>query len=101
MPTPPPSPTLGSPATPAGGEPTLASAYADAILRYGRICMGSPTKESPFQLAAAREGLDFRGGKVDELSLRLLALLFSRQRLPCGCRTALGARRARRRRPAS
>jgi hypothetical protein len=64
--TPPPSPTSGE--TPSTGlsAPDLATTYADALLRYGRICMGSMTKESPFQVAAAKEGLDFRGGKVDE-----------------------------------
>lgn len=64
--TPPPSPEPGQTSSAGSHAPDLATTYADALLRYGRICMGSMTKESPFQLAAAKEGLDFRGGKVDE-----------------------------------
>ena len=64
--TPPPSPTPGQEPSSGSNTPDLATTYADALLRYGRICMGSMTKESPFQVAAAKEGLDFRGGKVDE-----------------------------------
>lgn len=51
-----------------GPEPNegVAQRYADTLLRYGKICMNNMDKVSPFQVAAAKEGLDYRGGKVDE-----------------------------------
>lgn len=45
---------------------SISQRYADALLRYGKICMNSQDKVSPFQVAAAKENLDYRGGKVDE-----------------------------------
>lgn len=62
--TPPSSPSPDNPSF--SSTNTFPTDYADALLQYGRVCMNSMTKESPFQVAAAREGLDFRGGKVDE-----------------------------------
>lgn len=65
QPSPPPSPSSHtSPSNPPSSS--LPQRYADALLRYGKVCMSSHDKISPFQLSAAEEGLDFQGGKIDE-----------------------------------
>lgn len=45
---------------------SVSQRYADALLRYGKICMNNQDKVSPFQVAAFKENLEYRGGKVDE-----------------------------------
>ncbi|KAL7414575.1 phosphatase 2C-like domain-containing protein [Mrakia frigida] len=50
-------------------EDGVAQRFADTLLRYGKICMNNQDKVSPFQVAAAKEGLDYRGGKVDDFTV--------------------------------
>ncbi|OJT06146.1 Protein phosphatase PTC7 -like protein [Trametes pubescens] len=47
-------------------EDTEAQAMAERIVEYARMCMHNRKRVSPFERAAAREGMYFRGGKVDE-----------------------------------
>ncbi|KAI6109821.1 phosphatase 2C-like domain-containing protein [Pisolithus sp. B1] len=42
------------------------SAMADAIVRYAQTCMRDRKRVSPFEREASREGMLFRGGKIDE-----------------------------------
>jgi len=65
-PTTPPSSTDSLPLLPLTPVDSVAQRYADCLLRYGKICMNNQDKVSPFQVAAAKEGLDYRGGKTDE-----------------------------------
>ncbi|PCH38203.1 hypothetical protein WOLCODRAFT_130753 [Wolfiporia cocos MD-104 SS10] len=40
----------------------LVQTMAERLVDYARICMGNKTRVSPFERAAAREGMYFRGG---------------------------------------
>ncbi|EJF65839.1 protein serine/threonine phosphatase 2C [Dichomitus squalens] len=44
-------------------------AMAERIVDYARICMANTKRVSPFERAAAREGMYFRGGKVDDVTV--------------------------------
>ncbi|KAI0336514.1 protein serine/threonine phosphatase 2C [Cubamyces sp. BRFM 1775] len=50
-------------------EDLEAQAMAERIVDYARMCMFNHKRVSPFERAAAREGMYFRGGKVDEYVL--------------------------------
>ncbi|OSD01538.1 protein serine/threonine phosphatase 2C [Trametes coccinea BRFM310] len=56
-----------------GGEETVedveAQAMAERIVDYARMCMFNHKRVSPFERAAAREGMYFRGGKVDDVTV--------------------------------
>lgn len=43
-------------------EDTEAQAMAERIVEYARMCMHNRKRVSPFERAAAREGMYFRGG---------------------------------------
>ncbi|CED84244.1 Serine/threonine protein phosphatase [Phaffia rhodozyma] len=64
--TPPPSPKFG---VTASKKLSVAQKLADGLKTYGQVCMGSTEKVSPFTLAAAKEGLNFRGGKTDDITV--------------------------------
>ncbi|KAI0748101.1 protein serine/threonine phosphatase 2C [Daedaleopsis nitida] len=44
-------------------------AIAERIVDYARMCMHNTKRVSPFERAAAREGMYFRGGKVDDVTV--------------------------------
>lgn len=48
-------------------EDTEAQAMAERIVEYARMCMHNRKRVSPFERAAAREGMYFRGGVSLEL----------------------------------
>lgn len=50
-------------------EERSAQDLADRLVEYARICMFKKDKVSPFQMNAAREGIFFRGGKVDDVTV--------------------------------
>lgn len=43
-------------------EDSRVQAMADRIVDYARLCMANKKRISPFERAAAREGLYYRGG---------------------------------------
>ncbi|GJJ12445.1 hypothetical protein Clacol_006687 [Clathrus columnatus] len=47
-------------------EDRSAQDLADRLVEYARVCMFKKDKVSPFQVNAEREGISFRGGKIDE-----------------------------------
>ncbi|KAJ8463392.1 hypothetical protein ONZ45_g17599 [Pleurotus djamor] len=52
-----------------GSEDTLVQAMADRIVDYSRQCMKNKTRISPFEKEAARQGMFFRGGKPDDVTV--------------------------------
>lgn len=50
-------------------EDVLAQALADRLVDYGLMCMMNKQRASPFEKHAAREGLYFRGGKPDDITV--------------------------------
>ncbi|KAI6108972.1 phosphatase 2C-like domain-containing protein [Pisolithus thermaeus] len=44
-------------------------AMADAIVRYAQTCMRDRKRVSPFEREASREGMLFRGGKIDDVTV--------------------------------
>lgn len=54
----------------AGGDESLqVQAMADRMVQYARSCMMSITRVSPFEIAAARVGDSFKGGKIDDVTV--------------------------------
>ncbi|KJA27224.1 hypothetical protein HYPSUDRAFT_35836, partial [Hypholoma sublateritium FD-334 SS-4] len=47
---------------------------ADRMVEYARLCMKSKTRVSPFEREASREGMYFRGGKSDDVTV-IVALI--------------------------
>lgn len=52
-----------------GTEDEQVQNMADRIVLYARNCMYNKTRPSPFQRAAAREGMYFQGGKEDDVTV--------------------------------
>ncbi|KAI0831284.1 protein serine/threonine phosphatase 2C [Trametes gibbosa] len=50
-------------------EDQEAQDMAERIVEYARMCMFNRKRVSPFERAAAREGMYFRGGKVDDVTV--------------------------------
>lgn len=50
-------------------ERDLASVLSHNLLQYALMCQFSTTKTSPFEREAARHGIHFPGGKVDDISI--------------------------------
>jgi len=50
-------------------EAQQAQDLADRLVEYGRICMFKKDKVSPFEKKAAREGVYYRGGKIDDITV--------------------------------
>ncbi|EPQ58128.1 hypothetical protein GLOTRDRAFT_72211 [Gloeophyllum trabeum ATCC 11539] len=50
-------------------EDEQAQTMANRIVEYARLCMHNKQRVSPFERAAAREGMYFRGGKVDDVTV--------------------------------
>ena len=48
-------------------------AMAERIVDYARICMANTKRVSPFERAAAREGMYFRGGVSDALTFIMIS----------------------------
>jgi len=57
-----------------GSEDRQVQVMADRIVDYARQCMASKHKVSPFEKEAARQGMFFRGGKMDDVTV-VLALV--------------------------
>ena len=43
-------------------EDALVQTIAERVVHYARVCMRNKKRVSPFEMAAAREGMYFRGG---------------------------------------
>lgn len=43
---------------------------ADTIVSYARLCGEKHDKQSPFELEAKRNGLHYKGGKLDDVMVR-------------------------------
>jgi protein phosphatase PTC7 len=41
---------------------------ATNLIEYAKICQNSTTKQSPFEREAARYGIHFPGGKIDDVA---------------------------------
>jgi len=52
-----------------GSEDQQVQAIADRLVDYSRQCMASKTRLSPFEKEAARQGMFFRGGKPDDVTV--------------------------------
>ncbi|KAF9005641.1 phosphatase 2C-like domain-containing protein [Cyathus striatus] len=52
-----------------GTEEQQVQAMADRMVEYARQCMKSKTRVSPFEREAARQGMFFRGGKPDDVTV--------------------------------
>ncbi|KAF9532973.1 phosphatase 2C-like domain-containing protein [Crepidotus variabilis] len=52
-----------------GTEAEQVQNMADRMVDYARQCMKTKTRVSPFEREAAREGMYFRGGKVDDVTV--------------------------------
>ncbi|EGO18572.1 hypothetical protein SERLADRAFT_443910 [Serpula lacrymans var. lacrymans S7.9] len=57
-----------------GSEDEQVQTMADRIVEYARLSMADRKKVSPFEREAAREGMFYRGGKVDDVTV-VLALV--------------------------
>ncbi|KAI8998656.1 phosphatase 2C-like domain-containing protein [Trametes punicea] len=62
-------PTISEDGTPKPSEDLEAQAMAERMVEYARMCMFNQKRVSPFERAAAREGMYFRGGKVDDVTV--------------------------------
>lgn len=52
-----------------GSEDVRVQAIADRMVHYARLCMDSKDRVSPFERDAARQGMFFRGGKPDDVTV--------------------------------
>ncbi|KAF5357913.1 hypothetical protein D9756_001579 [Leucocoprinus leucothites] len=52
-----------------GSDHEIAQAMADRMVEYSQQCMRSKTRVSPFERDAARQGMFFRGGKEDDVTV--------------------------------
>ncbi|KAJ3571893.1 hypothetical protein NP233_g3464 [Leucocoprinus birnbaumii] len=52
-----------------GSEDQIAQSMADRMVEYSQQCMRSKTRVSPFERDAARQGMFFRGGKEDDVTV--------------------------------
>lgn len=59
-----------------GDHQAVISTIAQACCNFARICAFKPDKESPFEVEARQHGLEFKGGKVDDVCV--LAVLIQR-----------------------
>jgi len=50
-------------------EDEQVQAMADRMVEYSRLCMKSKTRVSPFEREASRQGMYFRGGKSDDVTV--------------------------------
>lgn len=47
----------------------IATLLARTLVHFAVICMGSPNKATPFMVEAARHGINYPGGKIDDCSV--------------------------------
>ncbi|KAF7968268.1 hypothetical protein HWV62_31055 [Athelia sp. TMB] len=52
-----------------GSEDEQVQAMADRMVDYAQKCMSNRRRVSPFEKEAAREGMYFRGGKIDDVTV--------------------------------
>jgi len=52
-----------------GSEDQQAQAMADRMVEYASQCMKNRNRVSPFEREAARQGMYFRGGKLDDVTV--------------------------------
>jgi len=52
-----------------GTDDYQVQAIADTMVTYSRSCMVNKTRVSPFERRGAREGMYFRGGKLDDVTV--------------------------------
>jgi protein phosphatase PTC7 len=52
-----------------GPEGEQVQSMADRIVQYAQACMRDRKRVSPFERDAAREGIPYRGGKVDDVTV--------------------------------
>ncbi|KAG9318474.1 phosphatase 2C-like domain-containing protein [Chiua virens] len=57
-----------------GPEDEQVQSMADRIVQYAQACMSDRKRASPFERDAAREGMLYRGGKVDDVTV-IMALV--------------------------
>ncbi|KAG8749075.1 hypothetical protein FRC12_013580 [Ceratobasidium sp. 428] len=50
-------------------DQVLAQILADGLVEYAIACMHSQEKVSPFEIAARKEGMEYEGGKVDDVTV--------------------------------
>ncbi|KIP09148.1 hypothetical protein PHLGIDRAFT_29246 [Phlebiopsis gigantea 11061_1 CR5-6] len=50
-------------------EDAQVQTMAERIVQYATLCMNNKKRVSPFERAAAREGMFFRGGKLDDVTV--------------------------------
>ncbi|CAL1704761.1 unnamed protein product [Somion occarium] len=68
--TPPPAPKeLDADAEDPPEEDAQVQVMADRLVDYAQMCMVNKKRVSPFERAAAREGLFYRGGKMDDVTV--------------------------------
>lgn len=52
-----------------GSDDQQVQTLADRLVEYARDCMSQRNRPSPFERAAARQGMYFQGGKVDDVTV--------------------------------
>jgi len=52
-----------------GSEDQQVQAMADRLVEYACQCMKNKNRVSPFEREASREGIDFQGGKPDDVTV--------------------------------
>ncbi|TDL27463.1 protein serine/threonine phosphatase 2C [Rickenella mellea] len=52
-----------------GPEINQVQGIADRLVHWATLCMSNRKRVSPFEKAAAREGMYFRGGKIDDVTV--------------------------------
>ncbi|KAI0699720.1 protein serine/threonine phosphatase 2C [Cytidiella melzeri] len=50
-------------------EDAQVQTIAERIVNYAQLCMNNKKRVTPFERAAAREGMYFRGGKIDDVTV--------------------------------
>lgn len=61
--------TRKQPSTLAEEKQDFTNVVASTLMQYARLCQSTEEKVSPFQLEAARYGIHYPGGKVDDIAL--------------------------------
>lgn len=56
-------------ATAADEKQDFANVVASTLMQYARLCQMTEEKVSPFQIDAARHGIHYPGGKIDDIAL--------------------------------
>lgn len=62
-------------ATIADEKQDFANVVASTLMQYARLCQMTEEKVSPFQIDAARHGIHYPGGKIDDIALICAAVV--------------------------